>query len=170
MSMSTDNLTSVFTMFRLRLRGVAAAIVGGESADDVMQDAFCRLWARQREVQDEAEAMKLSYAAVRNAAIDSFRRSQSHPTMSLETVPQTSDVADSSMCDDRREVYEAVLKLAGEVLSPRAYRIFQLHDIEGLGYDEVAARMSLTEANIRVILSRSRKTIREIYLRHSKDL
>lgn len=168
--MSTDNLTSVFTMFRLRLRGVAASIVGGETADDVVQDAFCRLWSRHRQVQDETEAMKLSYAAVRNAAIDSFRRSQSHPTMSLETVPQTSDMVDSSQCDDRREVYAAVLKLAGEVLSARAFQIFRLHDVEGLGYDEVAARMSLTEANVRVSLSRSRKTIREIYRRHSKDL
>lgn len=169
MSVSTDNLTSVFTMFRSRLRDVAAAIVGGERADDVMQDAFCRLWAQHRRVHDETEAMKLSYAAVRNAAIDTFRRSRSHPTMSLETTLPTSDVADSSPSEDRQEVYEAVLKLAGDVLSPRAYLIFRLHDIEGLGYDEVAARMSSTEANIRVSLSRSRKTIREIYRRNSKD-
>ena len=168
--MSTDNLTSVFTRFRARLRGVAAAIVGGDGADDVVHDAFCNLWARNCRVRSEAEAMRLSYTAVRNSAIDSFRRSRSHPTVSLEvTQTDIQGVADSDRQDDSSLVYDAVIKLARDVLTDRSYEIFRLHDIEGVSFDELAERMSTTPVNIRVSLSRSRKTIREIYRKNNND-
>ena len=41
--------------------------------------------------------------------------------------------------------------------------MFELHDIKGLGYEEVAETLGMTQENVRVTLSRARKSIREIY-------
>ena len=70
--------------FRAKLRSMAAGIAGSEEADDIIHDAFCRLWSRHPIIEDETEALKLSYTAVRNSAIDSYRRSTSRPTVSIE--------------------------------------------------------------------------------------
>ncbi|WP_290376135.1 RNA polymerase sigma factor, partial [Muribaculum intestinale] len=57
----------------------------------------------------------------------------------------------------------AVLELSRRVLSERQFEIFTLHDIEGVGYEEIAVRLSMSQESVRMALSRARKAIRELY-------
>ncbi len=159
--MSTDILTSTFLKLRGRLRGIAAGIAGESDADDVLHDAFCRLWSRHAGVASAAEAMKLSYTAVRNTAIDLRRRAATHPTVSLEEPEVMASAADDVPSD--RHVYLAVIELARRVLTEKQYEIFRLHDIEGVSYEDIAMQLSMTQESIRMSLSRARKAIRELY-------
>lgn len=163
--MSTDTLTSTFIRFRAKLRSVAAGIVGTDTADDVIHDAFCRLWSGNRMVESETEAMKLSYVAVRNLAIDTLRKANARPTVPIDESPQLSQASDED--DERqreqRHTYEAVINISRRALNEKQFEIFRLHDIEGIGYDEIAAQLGMTPENVRVTLSRSRKIIRDIY-------
>lgn len=162
LKVSTDILTSTFQRLRLRLRGIAAGIAGDTDADDALHDAFCGLWARHRDVESSVEAMKLSYTAVRNSAIDLRRRAVSHPVVYLD---EDGYAAESSEYVDRERTltYQAVLELSRRVLSNRQFEIFTLHDIEGIGYEEIAMRLSMSQESVRMALSRARKTIRELY-------
>ncbi len=166
--MSSIFLTSVFTRFGDRLRGLAAGIAGAREADDVVHDAFCRLWERHPQVNSEREAMRLSYTAVRNRAIDAYRNDRAH---------LSSDIADHDFADEeaesertKSETYRAVIRLAQKHLKPKAYEIFQLHDIEGYSYEEVALRLDITQENVRMTLSRARRTIRELYRQQNQEL
>lgn len=169
--MNTDHLTSTFIRFRARLRNVAAGIVGTDEADDVIHDAFCRLWSRHEQVETEIEAMKLSYTAVRNSAIDTLRRANARPTVPIDESPRISDTVDSEgeRQAEQRQTYDAVVRLARRHLNERQFEIFRLHDIEGLGYDEIASTLSMTPENVRVSLSRARKSIRELYRQQNSD-
>lgn len=163
--MSSIFLTSVFTRFGDRLRGLAAGIAGAREADDVVHDAFCRLWERHPQDNSEREAMRLSYTAVRNRAIDVYRNDRAH---------LSSDIADHDFADEdsertKSETYRAVIRLAQKHLKPKAYEIFQLHDIEGCTYEEVALRLGITQENVRMTLSRARRTIRELYRQQNQD-
>ena len=144
---------------RASLRAVAAGIAGNDSADDVLHDAFCRLWSRNKAVMSEIEARRLSYTAVRNMAIDSVRRVSSRPTVPLDDAATSTD-------DD---TYLAVLRISRQSLPPRQYEIFRLHDIDGLTYDEIAQMLSITNENVRMNLCRARKTIRHIYRQQNND-
>lgn len=162
--MATDILTSTFMAFRAKLRSVAAGIAGTDEADDIIHDAFCRLWSRHPLIDDEKEALKLSYTAVRNSAIDSYRRSTSRPTVSIEEssyILETDDETETAK--ERQQTYEAVINLSRRILNERQFAVFELHDIKGLGYEEVAETLGMTQENVRVTLSRARKSIREIY-------
>ncbi len=158
-------LTSTFISIRRRLQAVAAGIVGNdEEAEDVLHEAFCRLWTHHPDVADEVSAMKLSFTAVRNSAIDSLRRSQAHPQVPIETSTAVADIPDEPDVETEREAtYRAVLKLSEEVLTPKQLAVFRLHDIEGKTFGEVADELGMTQEYVRVILSRSRKIIRDIY-------
>ena len=160
--MNQSPLTSAFTRFRDRLRRMASGIVGSdEEAEDVLHDAFCRLWARNASLSSEAEAIRLSYTAVRNQAIDNLRKRAVGATVPVETVADRA--CEDSYGIDRSEVYAAVLRLSRSVLNERQYAVFNLHDVQGMPYDEVAARMGMTAENVRMTLSRARKAIREVY-------
>lgn len=160
--MSTNTLTDVFTVFRSRLRALAARIAGDDEADDVLHDAFCRLWERQPVVEQEAEALRLSTTVVKNAAIDAFRRMRSHPDVALS---DDIDVQPDEQ-PETEDTYAIVLRLSRRVLSETQLQVFTLHDIEGLSYQETADACGITEANARVILSRARRTIRNMYIQN----
>lgn len=166
--MSTDNLTSAFVRFGDRLRGLAAGIAGAGRADDVVHDAFCRLWERHPDVQNECEAMRLSYTAVRNRAIDAFRNDRAHPSASLGDYDMPAEDTDAE--SEHLDTYTAVIRLAQKNLKPRVYEIFRLHDIEGHGYEEVSRMLDITPENVRVTVSRARRTIREIYRQQYQEL
>ncbi len=159
---STDILTSTFERLRLRLRGIAAGIAGDIDADDALHDAFCGLWARHRDVESSVEAIKLSYEAVRNSAIDLRRRAKSHPMVYLDEGGYAAESPEYAE-RERRITYQAVLELSRRVLSERQFEIFNLHDIEGVGYEEIAMRLSMSQESVRMALSRARKAIRELY-------
>lgn len=162
--MKHDLLTSTFTGFRSRLLHLAAGIAGADEADDVVHDAFCRLWSHHPLVEDETQALKLSYTAVRNAAIDTLRRTASRPTVPIDqSPPLESDDDNTETLQERQQTYEAVIRLSRKALNSRQFEIFELHDIKGLGYEEIAEELGMTQENVRVTLSRARKTIRELY-------
>lgn len=148
--------------FRDRLRKIAADIAGPDDADDVIHDAFCRLWSRHPLVEDSTHALRLSFTAVRHTAIDSYRHSHAHPTVPIDESPPPDD-SDERHREEQRATYDAVIRISRKALSPRQFEIFSMHDIQGAGYDEIAETLGITPENVRMILSRSRKIIREIY-------
>lgn len=143
---------------RERLRRLAASIAGDESAEDVVHDAFCKLWEAHPLVADELQATRLSYTVVRNAAIDSYRRATRRAEQIVDDIPDTSDEEIAT-----GDVYEAVIAIARRKLSSRGFLILKMHDMEGMGYEEIAETLSMTQENVRVTLSRARKTVRELY-------
>ncbi len=156
--------------FRARLHGIAAGIAGSDNAEDVLHDAFCRLWSKHPDIGDESEAMKLSYTAVRNSAIDVFRSNRAHPRIEVEELAGMSAEDEESVASREREAtYEAVLALSRKVLNQTQYTIFRLHDIEGAAYPEIAESLGMTQENVRMTLSRARKAIRELYRRTNLD-
>jgi RNA polymerase sigma factor (sigma-70 family) len=161
--MKSDILTSTFMRFRASLRGVAAGIAGSDNAEDILHDAFCRLWARHHDVRNESEAMKLSYTAVRNNAIDFFRAKRAHPNVVMDDCVEYDHIDDSDAEREQQETYEAVVRLSRQVLNDTQYQVFRLHDIEGIGYPEIAATLGMSQENVRMTLSRARKAIRELY-------
>ncbi len=155
-------LTSAFLRVRHRLHALAAGIVGSaQEADDVLHDAFCKLWLSHKEIANEVAATKLSYTAVRNTAIDAYRRNHSRHTDPVETIGEMADATDAEA--DKAIVCNELLKLSRRVLDDRRYRVFMMHDVDHIPYHEIASRLSLTEENVRAILSRARKAIREEY-------
>lgn len=149
---------------RDKLQNLAAGITGNrEDADDVLHDAFCKLWLRHREVKDELEATKLSYTAVRNSAIDELRHNRSHPEVPIETVGELSEASDDERQAENTALCEALLAVSQRVLKEQAYTVFMLHDVRNMTYEEIAAQLQLTQENVRQILSRARKKLRETY-------
>lgn len=136
-------------MFRL-----ACSILGrSDEAQDMMQDVAERILRRQESLEDVRNIDSFLAKAVRNACIDRIRRRK-------ETTPKIPDIPDEKNPDrwnDRQMVHRALSKL------PERQRLaVHLKDIEGYYNKELADILETDETNVRTILSRGRKALREI--------
>ena len=136
-------------MFRL-----ACSILGrSDEAQDMMQDVAERILRRQESLEDVRNIDSFLARAVRNACIDRIRRRK-------ETTPKIPDIPDEKNPDrwnDRQIVHKALSEL------PERQRMaVHLKDIEGYSHKELADILETDETNVRTILSRGRKALREI--------
>lgn len=136
-------------MFRM-----ACSILGrSDEAQDMMQDVAERILRRQESLEDVRNIDSFLAKAVRNACIDRIRRRK-------ETTPKIPDIPDEKNPDrwnDRQMVHKALSKL------PERQRLaVHLKDIEGYSNKELADILETDETNVRTILSRGRKALREI--------
>jgi len=157
--MAFDVLTDTYRQLRSRLTAMAAAMLGNrDEADDALQEAFCKLWRHHGEIKDSERARALLTTAVRNTGIDVLRHRR--PTV------QPDDAAlagDDLQPDDTGEMLDVVTQLIDKYLTPRQRMILYQRDRDGWDFDEIAQYHNLTESNVRVIVSRARCTIREVY-------
>lgn len=147
-----------------RMFAIAARITGSDAdGEDVVQDVLTRLW-QQRQLLDEVKNPEgYMMGMTRNAAIDFSRRRK--PFISIEQ-----DLNDSQILDDvnAQESQQAITERAEEVmsalsrLSENQRKVVTLRDVEGLEMEDISHITGLTAVNVRVLLSRGRKTIRSI--------
>lgn len=159
-------LTSLFTRLRNQLRLSARRFVADEEVDDLLQDAFVKLWGKRSEIETESEITHsegLIFQTVKNLGIDNFRRSKTRGEGPLPD--QWADEPDNSSetSAERRELYSEVSQLISTRLSERDRMILLRRDRDGWEFDEIAEATGLDEHHIRTIVSRSRKTIRNLY-------
>ncbi len=131
-----------------------------DDAADILQDAFCALWGRRQDIADENVAEGLAVVSVRNRCIDVLRRRQSHGMVALSEVPEYSE---ENPADSVDEIFRRVDSLIKTVLSGRDRRILILRDYSGWEIADIAAELGMTEAAVRVALSRARRTVAAAY-------
>lgn len=151
---------------RERLRMTARRMVDDDAVDDALQDAFVRLWGRRDDFDCESAVEGVAVTTVRNICIDTLRRDTVRRHDNIDDNPSAAAVTDSGDTQqERMELYAEVADLIERQLSERDRRILYLRDRDGWEMQDIAIETGLSEANVRVILSRSRKTIRQIYLK-----
>ena len=154
--MKKELLTSVYKKMRSRLIARARSVViSDDEARDVIQEAFCNLWAHHTRLEHESQAEALFMTTVRNLSIDVIRR---------DNAPDTNNTD----AENRMETYRQVERIAKSHLSERDRAILFRRDRDEWSFEDIAEEYGTTPANVRVIVARARKTIRKIYLDNAK--
>ena len=128
-------------------------------AEDAVQNLYLKLWERKDELKNIVAPEAYCRTLLKNICIDRWRVIRNHDEVG--EIP-ADDVAGSSPPDiERREADECLEKfLAG---LPQHYsRVMQMR-MNGCSFEEIEGVTGLSQANIRVIVSRVRKRFREFY-------
>lgn len=162
--MKQDRLTSVFIRISDKLRASARRIVDDSDVDDVLQESFVKLWSRRTEYADDDKIEGTAVVTVRNTSLDALRRQAVRRHDDIDTDPRAGAITDESYeRSDAAEMFDEVSRLIESSLSARDREILYLRERDGWEFEDIAARFDIPAANVRVIVSRSRKTIRELY-------
>ena len=154
--MNQEPLLSAFTRLRDNLLSMSRHILQNEDdASDAIQEAFCRLWPIRNKIKSEKEAAALTVTTTRNICKARF------PELDIETNNECDE--DNSEKENLLERFQTVKLLIEKRLTENQRKILELRDYQGLEIEDIANRLNMQPATIRMNLSRARKTIREQY-------
>jgi RNA polymerase sigma-70 factor (ECF subfamily) len=152
-----------FEQARTRLTGRAYRIVGSfADADDVVQDAWLRWEAADRDEIDNPDAWLNT--VVTRIAIDRLRRRKREqeryvgPWLPTPIVERAADPADLAALSDSMTTAFLILL---ETLTPDERAAFLLADVFGERYDSIASAMGRTPESCRQLASRARRKLRD---------
>ena len=155
-AMSTQDPVASFDPLRSKLIRIAYRMLGSVAdAEDVVQDAFLRWFDTDRVSVREPEAYLRR--VVTRLCLDQLKSARHRrETYIGPWLPEPVVETDQDEIDD----VTLPLMLALERLSPLERAAFLLHDVFGVGFDEIAATIDRDAAACRQLASRARSHVR----------
>lgn len=130
-----------------------------EEAEDLVQDVFLRLWMQRDtlpEIQN-AEAYCVKLVQRRFLDLRRSRHNESSLPQDISLLPSGEDLHREAELRDHAEQARRLI----EALPENQRQVIILRDIEDKPYDDIAQETGLTLVNVRALISRARRTIRE---------
>lgn len=130
-----------------------------DDAADAVQETQVRLWRRRDRIPDNDAELKLyCMAALRNECISTLRRRK--PSVALEEAEELKTPEEESSAeyrDTRRRIETLIDSLPGS-----QGKVIRMSSFGGLDNAEIARATGNTENNVRQLLSRGRRRLREL--------
>jgi len=143
-----------------------------DQSQDAVQEVFIKLWKQRERIVEIENVEAFAIRITRNYCLDVIK---SRRTVSMDVNDYFKDrISDES--DPEKELYKSdsmkkLAQIVQELTEPHR-TVLRMRDIEGYSNEEVGEVLGLSVGNIRVVLSRARKKVREglekIYV-HGKE-
>jgi RNA polymerase sigma-70 factor (ECF subfamily) len=132
-----------------------------EDARDLTQEVFIKAWqALPRYKRSKTPFLGWLFTISHNRVIDYYRTKKDYAYLDNEIIVEDREGSPEKLVEaqfDQQEVRRAILQLPEE-----QQQVILMSFIEGFEYSEIAAALNKTEGNIRVIVHRALKKMREI--------
>ncbi len=129
-------------------------------AEDATQDILEKLWRQRGGLGRYGNVEAFVYTSARNSCIDRIRGRNVRLVKTEDIAhenPRTADISHGIEMKDTKEVLERIIA----ALPEKQQLAIHLRDVEEMEFAEIAEITGMDEANVRVSLSRARKTVRE---------
>lgn len=136
----------------------ARQMVGDDAvAEDLVQEVMLKLWTVRSTLDDHPNPVALAMSTLRHKAIDHLRHRR------LEQGSPQGEPTTVNAVESRDEV--ALIRHIVATLPPLQAQVFRMKEIEGYEASEIMAITGCSADNLRQLLSRARRRIREEYIR-----
>lgn len=169
--MQASDFKQLFLPCHRKLFSVAYRLMSNaQAAEDIVQETFLKLWMQRDKMEKVDNPEAYSITVLRRIFYDKMRAGHLQEVDKDVGSLQVSSSQNISKQLEEADEYQRVRLLITHLPEPQA-RIMLMRDIEDHSFDEISIETGLTEVNIRSILSRARKKIREQIkaMRYDKD-
>ncbi len=144
-----------------RMYSTAMVILrNSDDASDAVQEAFTRLWERRNELPNIDNPEAYCVTTIKRICIDRLRSKTVAINEVTEDTLLISD--DSDVQADNRESLQLITHLMSK-LPVQQRQVLQLRAFNECSLDEIESITGLTGVNVRTLLSRGRRRLRELY-------
>ena len=161
--MDAETFKKVFLPYHQKLYRVAYRIVqDAANAEDIVQETFIKLWNKRGDMQDIENTEAFSIIILRNTCLDHLRKTKNDYHTNYDSdIPETASLVKQIEIQDEAE---RVKKLINK-LPEQQRQVMIMKHWDGYSDEEIEQITGISPGNIRVILSRARKTIREQFIK-----
>jgi RNA polymerase sigma factor (sigma-70 family) len=168
--MTRNDFNDLVHQLSHKLYGYAFRILRNqEEAEDAVQEVFLKLWRLKDKLEGYNSIDALATTMIKNHSIDQLRKGKNIFGIDENShlyVVTTAPSPEQEMVN--RESDEIIRTIIGNL--PEIYRtVIGFRDIDGFSYEETAEKTGQTVNNLRVILSRARKMIRDEFNKYQYE-
>ena len=158
--MDAESFKKEFLPYHRKLYCIAYRLLeNAADAEDLVQEAYLKLWDKREGLAIISNPEAFSVTLVKNMCFDLLRSGKYALSKQLVELTEVHTVAPADNLEIRDEVQQVKNIIAR--LPEQQQRIVTLRDVKGCSYEEIEHATGLNATNVRVLLSRARKRIRE---------
>lgn len=159
--MESSQFKTLFLPCHRKLYAVAWRLTGNaQAAEDLVQETFLRLWTHRQQIVSIECVEAYSITTLRRIFYDTKRSKQIEASEREISELHVKDSEDLNQRIDAKDEWQRIRTMILALPDPQG-KIMIMRDIEGQTYEEISVETGLTEVNLRSILSRARRRIRE---------
>jgi RNA polymerase sigma-70 factor (ECF subfamily) len=143
-------------IFRLAKR----LLISTEEAEDATQEVMVKLWTKNETLSELRSMEAMAMTMTKNYCLDQLKSKRAGNLTLVHTNYTDSQASLQQKLEDV-DSWSWVEKIIND-LPEQQKLIIQMRDIEQYEFEDIAKTLGMSEATIRVALSRARKTIREV--------
>jgi RNA polymerase sigma-70 factor (ECF subfamily) len=144
-----------FYRYSLKLLGNA------DDARDVVQDLYLKLWSMRESLPRLLNIEAFATTIVRNLCLDRlkrYNRQKAYQGNGLAQVQAQPEEGEGGEAEHRLNLIRHSVKQLPQIQQ----RVFLMRDFEEMEFEAISLELGLTPENVRVVLSRARKRVKEI--------
>lgn len=159
--MNATDFKQQFLPYHPKLYRTAFRLTGNaQDAEDMVQEAYLKLWNKRDELTDILNTEAYCVTLVKNLCYDSLRivrpEEDNHPPEELNLANDTNIAREVERRGEANQVKRLISRLP-----ETQRRVMVMRDINDCSYEKIEQSTGVSSINIRVLLSRARKKIRE---------
>ena len=159
--MQASDFKQLFLPCHRKLFSVAYRLMGNaQAAEDMVQETFLKLWMQRDKIERVDNPEAYSITVLRRLFYDKMRTGHLQEVDKDVGSLQVTSSQNISRQLEAADEYQRVRQLISHLPELQG-RIMLMRDVEDRSFEEISIEIGLTEVNIRSILSRARKKMRE---------
>ena len=160
--MDAESFKSQYFGFHPKLYRVAFALVGNEAdAEDLLQEVYAKLWKMRDNLADVRSPEAFAVTMTKNACLDFLRSPAGRKNRTeIDRLPVTAEEQPPDRKLEALDLLGNVRKLIDR-LPENQRQILRLRAMDDHSLEEIAEMTGFSPGNVRTMLSRARKTLRE---------
>ncbi|MDR0232918.1 MAG: RNA polymerase sigma factor [Dysgonamonadaceae bacterium] len=161
--MDENAFKQLFLPFHRKLFCIAYRILSNANdAEDIIQETYIKLWTKRHEIGHISNAESFSIIVLKNTCLDFLRKTKNDLLTEYDyNIPSSISLSNEvEQLDQLNHVSLLMSKLSGQ-----QQLVLKLKHWDGYSDEEIEQITGLQRGNIKVILSRARKMIKDEYLK-----
>ena len=137
-------------------------------AEEALQDSFLKAFNSLKNFRKESKFSTWFYKIVYNTALTMIASKKRQVEKEMSSIEDHYDLGDydNQIYSETENVNQYVLKMVDK-LPPKSALVLILFYIDGLSLNEISQVMDLSLVNTKVILHRSRNSLRDLLIKHN---
>ena len=161
--MNEDTFKQLFLPFHEKLFRIACRILSNtDDAKDIIQETYIKLWSKRYEIGQVSNAESFSVTVLKNTCLDFLRKTKSDLIIEYD-FNMPSNISLSTEIEQADQINHITILM--NKLSKQQQLVMKLKHWDGYSDEEIEQITGLKKGNIKMILSRARKTIKDEYLK-----